>query len=98
MFAFGVRPFAVLRGLTVEALLVGLLGTLVGIGLGVLAVRWIVSGAATDMPDLGMIVSIAPSTIATAIALGVLAVGMAPLFTFRRLRRMDVPSTLRVME
>jgi len=98
MFAFGVRPFAVLRGLTVEALLVGLLGTLVGIGLGVLAVRWIVSGAATDMPDLGMIVSIAPSTIATAIALGVLAVGMAPLFTYRRLRRMDVPSTLRVME
>jgi putative ABC transport system permease protein len=50
------------------------------------------------MPDLGMIVSIAPSTTATAIALGVFAVGIAPLFTFRRLRRMDVPSTLRVME
>ncbi|HWC69777.1 MAG TPA: FtsX-like permease family protein [Actinomycetota bacterium] len=98
MFAFGVRPLAVLRGLTVEALLVGFLGTSVGLGLGVLAVRWIVSGAASDMPDIGMIVSIAPSTIVTTIALGVLAVGAAPLFTFRRLRRMDVPSTLRVME
>ncbi|HEX5902564.1 MAG TPA: ABC transporter permease [Actinomycetota bacterium] len=98
MFAFGVRPAAVLRGLTVEALLVGILGTLIGIGLGILAVRWIVSGAATDMPDLGMIVSISPTTIATALALGVLAVGLAPLLTLRRLRRMDVPSTLRVVE
>ena len=98
MFAFGVRPPTVLRGLTLEALLVGLLGTLVGIGFGVLAVRWIVSGAAADMPDLGMIVSIAPTTIATAFVLGMLAVAIAPMFTYRRLRRMDVPSTLRVME
>jgi putative ABC transport system permease protein len=50
------------------------------------------------MPDLGLIVSVAPATIATAFVLGVLAVGLAPLFTYRRLRRMDVPSTLRVME
>jgi putative ABC transport system permease protein len=98
MFAFGVRPRTVLRGITVEALLVGVLGTLVGIGFGALAVQWIVSGTAADMPDLGMVVSIAPVTIATAFILGVLAVGVAPLFTFRRLRRMDVPSTLRVME
>jgi putative ABC transport system permease protein len=98
MFAFGVRPRTVLRGITLEGMLVGLLGTLVGVGFGALAVRWVVSGSATDMPDLGMITTIAPATIALAFVLGVLAVGIAPLFTYRRLRRMDVPSTLRVME
>jgi len=98
MFAFGVRPRSVLRGITVEGLVVGLLGTLFGVGLGLLAARWIIGGAATDMPDLGLIVTVSPGTIATAFLLGVIAVGLAPLFTFRRLRRMDVPSTLRMME
>jgi putative ABC transport system permease protein len=98
MFAFGVRPRSVLRGITVEGLVVGLLGTLFGVGLGLLAARWIIGGAATDMPDLGLIVTVSPGTIATAFLLGVIAVGLAPLLTYRRLRRMDVPSTLRVME
>ena len=30
--------------------------------------------------------------------LGIVAVGLAPLLTVRRLRRMDVPATLRVVE
>ena len=98
MFAFGVRPRSVLRGITVEGVIVGLLGTLFGIGLGLLAVRWIIGGAATDMPDLGMVVTVSLGTIATALLLGIVAVGLAPLFTFRRLRKMDIPSTLRVME
>jgi putative ABC transport system permease protein len=50
------------------------------------------------MPDLELIVTVSLSTIATAFVLGVVAVGLAPLLTLRRLRRMDVPSTLRVME
>ena len=98
MFAFGVEPRSVLRGITVEGLVVGLIGTLLGIGFGALAVRWIASSSATDMPDLGLIVTVAPATIVTAFLMGVLAVGLAPLFTYRRLRGMDVPSTLRVME
>jgi putative ABC transport system permease protein len=98
MFAFGVEPRAVLREITVEGLIVGFIGTVAGIGLGVLAVRWLVSTAATEFPDLGIVIAVAPTTIATALALGVLAVGVAPLFVYRRVRRMDVPSTLRVME
>jgi putative ABC transport system permease protein len=98
MFAFGVEPRSVLRTITVEGLVVGLIGTLAGIGFGALAVRWLASSTATDMPDLGLIISVAPATIATAFLLGVLAVGLAPLLTYRRLRRMDIPSTLRVME
>ena len=42
----------------------------------------------------------APFAIATltALALSVIAVGVAPLLTSRRLRRMDIPGTLRVVE
>ena len=98
MFAYGVEPRSVLREITVEGLIVGLIGTVAGIGFGALAVRWLISSTATDFPDLGMAIAVAPATIATALALGVLAVGLAPLLVYRRLRRMDVPSTLRVME
>jgi putative ABC transport system permease protein len=98
MFAFGVRPRTVLRGITIEGLIVGLIGTLVGIGFGALAVRWLAGNAATDAPDLEVVVTLAPVTIVTALLLGVAAVALAPLLTYRRLHRMDVPSTLRVME
>jgi len=43
-------------------------------------------------------VSVHPSTIVTAALLGTLAVGVAPLLTIRRLWRMDLPATLRVVE
>jgi putative ABC transport system permease protein len=98
MFAYGVEPRTVLRGISVEGLIVGLLGTIAGIAFGALAVRWLVSTAAADSPDLGIVIAVAPATIVTALAMGVLAVGLAPLLVYRRLRRMDVPSTLRVME
>ena len=41
---------------------------------------------------------ISGGTIVTAVVLGVLAVAIAPLLTIRRLRRMDIPGTLRVVE
>jgi putative ABC transport system permease protein len=41
---------------------------------------------------------ISGATVLTAFVLGVLAVGLAPLLTVRRLRRMDIPGTLRVVE
>lgn len=37
-------------------------------------------------------------TVLTAVALGVIAVGVAGLLTTRRLRWMDIPGTLRVVE
>jgi putative ABC transport system permease protein len=49
-------------------------------------------------PDIGVIVSLNPGSLAVATALGTAAVALAPLFTTRRMRRMDVPSTLRVVE
>jgi len=36
--------------------------------------------------------------VATAVAVGIGAVALAPVLTARRLRRMDIPATLRVVE
>lgn len=84
---------------TVEGVLIGLLGTAFGLGAGMLVVRWlVVSTLATTMPDLGLDVVLTGGTVLAAAALGVLAVAIAPLLTIRRLRRMDIPGTLRVVE
>jgi putative ABC transport system permease protein len=50
------------------------------------------------MPDMGLDVVISAGTVAIAFALGMLAVAIVPLLTVRRLRRMDIPGTLRVVE
>jgi putative ABC transport system permease protein len=43
-------------------------------------------------------IEIAPASLLAAAAVGVASVALAPLLSARRIRRMDVPSTLRVME
>jgi putative ABC transport system permease protein len=79
--------------------LIGLLGALAGVGVGALVVRWIVVTVwERTMPELGLDVAVSGSTILAAAVLGVLAVAIAPLLTIRRLRRMDIPGTLRVVE
>jgi putative ABC transport system permease protein len=99
MFAFGVPVRTVLRMATVESLVIGVLGTGLGLGIGWLLLDWLITGLLPQtFPDLGIITAVAPGTWLTAVLLGVLAVTVAPLFTVRKLRRMDVPSTLRVME
>jgi putative ABC transport system permease protein len=99
LFAFGLPLRRVVALETVEGLLIGLLGTAVGVGLGMLVVRWIVTSTlSTTMPDMGLDVVISGATVLTAVVLGVLAVAIAPLLTIRRLRRMDIPGTLRVVE
>lgn len=99
MFAFGVPTHRVLTMMTVESVVTGLLGTLMGLGGGYLAVRWMVHALVSQtLPELGIAVVITPSTIVTTLVLGVLAVALAPWLTTRRLRRMDIPATLRVLE
>lgn len=99
MFAFGVPLRTVLRVAVVESLTLGVLATALGLVGGYLMVAWMAQVvAANTMPDLGMVTVITPSTIALMMGLGVLAVAAAPLLTIRRLRRMDIPSALRVME
>jgi len=99
MFAFGVRPRAVVGLAMAEYLVVGVLATLTGLALGGLIVRWIIHSLVPDtFPELGLLTSLAPVSLAAAAIAGVAAIAAGPLFTARRLRRMDVPSTLRVVE
>ena len=99
LFAFGLPVRRVVTLEIAEGLVYGVLGTAIGLALGARINRWVVTSLMqSTMPDLSMDVTISAETALTVVALGVIAVGVAPLLTLRRLRRMDVPSTLRVVE
>jgi len=99
MFAFGLRPGSVLAVTTVESALLGALGTIVGLAGGYVTVWWMVDVLFADsLPDVALEQHLAAGTMALVVASGVLVVAAAPLFTARRLRRMDIPSTLRLVE
>jgi putative ABC transport system permease protein len=99
MFAFGVPVRSALRSNITESLITGLLGTVIGIAAGRVLVFWLTSSLMADtLPDLGLVSTVSSSTVLTALVLGTVAVVLAPILTVRRLRRMDIPSTLRVVE
>ncbi|MDJ0924116.1 MAG: FtsX-like permease family protein [Acidimicrobiia bacterium] len=99
MFAYGVRVRKALRMAVVENLTIGIVATLIGFGGGLWMLWWVVNvTAAETMPDIGLVMELSPTTLFTVVVLGIAAVALAPLFTARRMRRMDLPGTLRVME
>ena len=99
LFAFGMPVRRAVALETVEGLLIGLLGTAVGVGLGLLLNRWVIASSwSNTMPEVGIDIVVSTTTVLTAVVLGVIAVGVAPLLTVRRIRRMDIPGTLRVVE
>jgi putative ABC transport system permease protein len=99
MRAFGLPIRSVLGTLTKESVVIGVAATLVGVFVGTLMLEWMLrSLAARTLPDFGIERYVAPGTLLVAAAIGIAAVTVAPLFMIRRLRRMDLPSTLRVME
>lgn len=99
MLAFGVTPGRATRLAITESLLTGLLGTLVGIAGGYLLVSYVVNSTLPEtLPDLGMVIHLTAGSALVAAAVGILAVSLAPLLGARRISRMDIPSTLRVME
>lgn len=99
MFAFGLPTRTVLRMAVVEGAIIGVLGTLVGVLVGWLLLGWLVTSLIPQtFPDLGIVTYIATPTLLIAVVLGVIVVALAPLLTARKIRKMDIPSTLRVME
>lgn len=99
MFAFGLPVRVVLRMGVVENALLGLLGALLAIPAGFVVVKLVAERTFTrTLPELALRPTLAPATIIAACAVGVIAVAIGPLFTVRRLRRMDIPATLRVVE
>lgn len=99
MFAYGVPVKKALRMAVVENTLIGVAATSIGFGGGLGMVWWVVNVTAKEtMPDIGLAMELSPTTLGTIVGLGILAVAVAPVFTVRRMRHMDLPGTLRVME
>ncbi len=99
MLAFGLPARRVMASAMIESGIVGIVGTLVGLVGGLAALGWLVYVLVPDtMPDFGLDPTLSVGTIALALCLGVLAVAAAPLLTWRRLARMNLPATLRVVE
>jgi putative ABC transport system permease protein len=99
MFAYGVPVRTVVRLAIFESMIIGLLATAAGVLLGALILGWVINVSIAEvLPELGVIGSLSLGTIALAAIAGIGAMALAPLLTIRRLRRMDVPSTLRVVE
>jgi putative ABC transport system permease protein len=99
MFAHGITVPRVVRSSIAEGLIIGALGTAVGIAAGHALLSWVVNENMPEtMPDIGTLISVAPLTYALATAAGTIVVAAAPLLTLRKLRRIDIPATLRVVE
>ncbi len=99
MFAFGVPARRVLGQAVVENAIIGALATAAGVVGGLLVLGWVTGTLSRDVfPELGVAVTISPASIATAILVGTVAVALAPLAGAARLRRLDIPSDLRVVE
>ena len=89
----------VIRGGVVEAVIIGALGTAVGIAGGRALLSWLINTNMPEtMPEIGTLTSVAPFTYVLALVTGTLMVGVAPLLTLRRLRRIDLSGALRVVE
>jgi putative ABC transport system permease protein len=99
MMAFGLPTRTVLGLTTTESVLIGLLGTVIGLGAGYGLLAWLTATTiAGVMPEIGVTAAVSAGTVVAALLLGAATVAAAPLLTLRRLRRTDVPSTLRVVE
>jgi putative ABC transport system permease protein len=99
MFAFGLPVRTVTRMCMLENLIVGILGTLSGIGLGYAVLVWMMTQRmAAQMREMSFSITLSPATLAWAIGIGVGVVALTPLLSMRKMLRMDIPATLRVME
>jgi putative ABC transport system permease protein len=99
MFAFGVKVRTALRIAVTESLSIGILATILGFAGGLAMVWWMTKDLlAETLPEFGLNVVLRAETVGVVAVMGVLAVAVAPLFTARRMLRMDIPGTLRLVE
>ena len=99
MLAFGTPLRRAVGNTVVESVLIGTLGTIAGVGLGLALLGWIINVVSRDtFPELGLQVTLSAQSLAVAATLGIVAVAAAPLLGVRRLKGMDLPATLRVVE
>ncbi|NJL95028.1 MAG: FtsX-like permease family protein, partial [Anaerolineae bacterium] len=99
MLAFGLPIHQVTRMQMIENFVMGVLGTLLGIGLGwVVLYSFLRFQIEDQLAELNLLVQVAPTTLILALLIGILTVTLTPLLSMRRMARMDIPAELRVME
>ena len=99
MFAFGLRIRTVMRMQMLENLVIGVVGTIIGVAGGWVVINELFrSIGESESPDIGYVIALSMEAVALAALLGMAVVALTPLLRIRRLRKMDIPSTLRVME
>jgi putative ABC transport system permease protein len=99
MFAFGVKVRTALRMAVVESLVIGILATIVGVAGGFAMVWWMTQILLTEtLPDFALPAIIGTGTLVAVVIMGVVVVTLAPLLTVRRMRKMNLPGTLRLVE
>jgi putative ABC transport system permease protein len=98
MFAFGLPIRTVTRMQMLENFIIGVLGTVIGIIFGWLVLNAFMIEQEGEGHDLEMLITIYPSTLVLAASLGILVVVLTPMLSVRRMMKMDIASTLRVIE
>jgi len=99
MFAFGVPVGTVMRMTMVENLILGIGATIAGVVGGWFLLRLIISTRVEDtMPDIYIKPYVSETTLLVTLFLGVVCVTFAPLLMWRKLSKMDVPGSLKVVE
>ena len=99
MFAYGVSVGRVVSNLVIEGLIVGTFAALTGIVLGFILLLWIIhSLVPASYPELGIAFTVDLTQLALLLIAAISVIAIAPILSVRKLQRMDIPSTLRVME
>jgi putative ABC transport system permease protein len=99
MFVFGTPVGTTIRMAVIENLLVGILSTMLGLGLGRALLNWILTAhMETMVPEIGILGHVTPTRLVLVASLGIGLVALTPVLTVRKLVQMDIPSTLRVVE
>ena len=75
-----------------EGFVLGLLATVLAIGLGYALLLWILRVVLPEsVPDIGVQLAVDIPAMAVILAAGIAVIALAPALTVRKLRRMDVP-------
>ena len=99
MLAFGVRLRRIILVEIGENVILGAIGTVLGAVLGWWVLeRMMLTRMETMLEEIQFVVTVRPFSVIAAVTLGVGFVALTPLISARKLRRIDVPSTLRVLE
>jgi putative ABC transport system permease protein len=99
MFAFGVSIRRVALMSFTESVILGVAGVALGLGLGAAVLAWIMHSVfPAAVPDLAVLQHITTPSYLLTVAIGTIAAAAAPWLNLRRLRAMNLPSTLRYVE